>query len=279
MEIKILLLGEGLHIMNEKVVIKASYQSNLLKAITEYLDSEKVDYSVQEKLLKLENGIKKIIYIDDNNEDISSFFKSKNLSLVVISNQKNIVDFNINTNYIITNLVSDKSHYTNVQSEYLYKKGIYHVFLEKLGELLENPNDYNGMIYDLTALKPFPNNWIFSFESINDTYHWLLKKNKSLPDDFVRKVINFYDDKVYDDSLAIEFAPFINVNAVAPGWVDTGMNDELSKSYLKSEMEKTLLKRFAEPEEIANVVLFLASDMARYIDGETIRVDGGLKMS
>ncbi len=79
-------------------------------------------------------------------------------------------------------------------------------------------------------------------------------------------------------NLAIEFAPFINVNAVAPGWVDTGMNDELSKSYLKSEMEKTLLKRFAEPEEIANVVLFLASDMARYIDGETIRVDGGLKL-
>lgn len=79
-------------------------------------------------------------------------------------------------------------------------------------------------------------------------------------------------------NLAIEFAPFINVNAVAPGWVDTGMNDDLSKSYLKSEMEKTLLKRFAEPEEIANVVLFLASDMARYIDGETIRVDGGLKM-
>ncbi len=80
-------------------------------------------------------------------------------------------------------------------------------------------------------------------------------------------------------NLAIEFAPYINVNAVAPGWVDTGMNDDLSKSYLKSEMEKTLLKRFAEPEEIANVVLFLASDAARYIDGQTIRVDGGLKIS
>lgn len=79
-------------------------------------------------------------------------------------------------------------------------------------------------------------------------------------------------------NLAIEFAPYINVNAVAPGWVDTGMNDDLSKSYLKSEMEKTLLKRFAEPEEIADVVLFLASDKARYIDGETIRVDGGLKI-
>ena len=56
------------------------------------------------------------------------------------------------------------------------------------------------------------------------------------------------------------------------------MNDDLSKSYLKAEMEKILLKRFAEPEEIADVVLFLASDKARYIDGETIRVDGGIKI-
>lgn len=79
-------------------------------------------------------------------------------------------------------------------------------------------------------------------------------------------------------NLAIEFAPDINVNAVAPGWVDTGMNDDLPKSYLRSEKEKTLLKRFAEPEEIAEVVAFLASDNARYIDGEVIRVDGGLKM-
>ncbi|MCI9433848.1 MAG: SDR family oxidoreductase [Bacilli bacterium] len=79
-------------------------------------------------------------------------------------------------------------------------------------------------------------------------------------------------------NLAIQFAPYVNVNAVAPGWVDTGMNDELSKSYLKAEMEKTLLKRFAEPEEIADVILFLASDKARYIDGEIIRVDGGIKI-
>lgn len=79
-------------------------------------------------------------------------------------------------------------------------------------------------------------------------------------------------------NLAIEFAPYVNVNAIAPGWIDTEMNNDLSKDYLREEKNKILLKRFAEPEEIADVVLFLASDKSRYIIGETIRVDGGIKI-
>lgn len=79
-------------------------------------------------------------------------------------------------------------------------------------------------------------------------------------------------------NLAIEFAPHINVNAVAPSWIDTEMNSDLPREYLKEEKEKILLRRFAEPEEIANLVLFLASDKSRYIDGETIRIDGGFKL-
>ena len=78
-------------------------------------------------------------------------------------------------------------------------------------------------------------------------------------------------------NLASEFAPYINVNSIAPGWVDTEMNSELPKKFLRDEKERILLGRFAEPEEIADAVLFLASNKARYIDGETIRVDGGLK--
>lgn len=77
-------------------------------------------------------------------------------------------------------------------------------------------------------------------------------------------------------NLAIQYAPYVNVNSVAPGWVDTLMNSELSKSYLRDEKEKILLKRFAEPEEISNVVLFLASDKSRYITSEIITVSGGL---
>ncbi len=79
-------------------------------------------------------------------------------------------------------------------------------------------------------------------------------------------------------NLAIEFAPEVNVNAIAPGWIDTDMNNDLPKDYLREEKNKILLKRFAEPEEIADVVLFLSSDKSRYIDGETIRVDGGIKI-
>ena len=78
-------------------------------------------------------------------------------------------------------------------------------------------------------------------------------------------------------TLAEELAPNILVNCIAPGWINTKMNEDLSKDYVKKETEKTWLKRFAEPIEIAKTVLFLASDDASFITGTTIVVDGGYK--
>lgn len=76
-------------------------------------------------------------------------------------------------------------------------------------------------------------------------------------------------------TMAKYFAPNIRVNAVAPGWINNNVNSNLYSEFKKAELEKILLKRFADPIEIANVIYFLASPQASYVNGTVIRVDGG----
>ena len=74
---------------------------------------------------------------------------------------------------------------------------------------------------------------------------------------------------------AVEFSPYVRVNCIAPGWVDTEMNKDLSEDYVKEEIERILVRRFGRPEEIAKVATFLASDDASFINSTVIKVDGG----
>ena len=69
----------------------------------------------------------------------------------------------------------------------------------------------------------------------------------------------------------------IRVNAIAPGLTNTDMMQKsTSEKYLSETINRISQKRVAEPEEIANSVLFLASDLSSYINGQIIQVDGGL---
>ena len=76
-------------------------------------------------------------------------------------------------------------------------------------------------------------------------------------------------------NLANYLSPKIRVNCVCPGWVDTNMNESLDKDFKTKEISKILLNRFATQREIANVIYFLSSDEASYINDSIIKVDGG----
>ncbi len=78
-------------------------------------------------------------------------------------------------------------------------------------------------------------------------------------------------------SMATELGPMgIRVNALAPSVTKTDMFDQMSADARDSLIKSSALKRCAEPQDIANVALFLASDLSLYVTGQVIRVDGGI---
>ena len=78
-------------------------------------------------------------------------------------------------------------------------------------------------------------------------------------------------------NFAIELAPEVNVNAVAPGWVDTDMNKDVLTDDIKPlEAGRVLKKRIGTTQDVANLVSFLLSDKADYITGQIIAIDGGM---
>ena len=81
-------------------------------------------------------------------------------------------------------------------------------------------------------------------------------------------------------SLAIEYAKKnINVNCISPGFIKTAMTDKIDDKFKETIISKIPSAKLGEPDDIANAVIFLASNQSDYINGETIHVNGGMYMS
>ncbi len=84
----------------------------------------------------------------------------------------------------------------------------------------------------------------------------------------------------FSKSLAIEYAKKnININCVSPGFIKTEMTDKIQEDFKKNLLAKIPSGVLGTTEDVSNCVAFLASDMADYINGETIHVNGGMYMS
>ena len=79
-------------------------------------------------------------------------------------------------------------------------------------------------------------------------------------------------------AFAKEFAPYINVNSVAPGWTDTDWHHDKNKDFFDKVKSIVPFGRLAKTDEIASAVVFLSSNQANFITGQTIMVDGGASL-
>ena len=84
----------------------------------------------------------------------------------------------------------------------------------------------------------------------------------------------------FSKSLALEYAKKnININCVSPGFIKTDMTDKINEDFKKTLIGKIPSGDLGSGEDVSNCVAFLASDMAKYINGETIHVNGGMYMA
>ena len=78
-------------------------------------------------------------------------------------------------------------------------------------------------------------------------------------------------------SLAIEYAKKnININCISPGFIDTVMTEQIDEKFKETIIAKIPSNRLGKPEDIANAVIFLSSNLSDYINGETVHVNGGM---
>lgn len=182
--------------------------------------------------------------------------------------------------------VSNESEVCSMVSEVISKFG-------KIDILVNNAGVCNDSLFDEKTCDDF-----VSVLKTNLVGTYLVSKyvGKFMLDAKDGKIINIASDNAfvsgypesaeYDASksgvvslshnMAKFYSPYVRVNCVCPGWIDTDMNKGLTSKQKSDICDKLMLHRFASSKEISNVVLFLASDMSSYVNDSVITVNGGV---
>ena len=177
-------------------------------------------------------------------------------------------------------------------------------FIDECNELLENRIDIlinnAGVTQDNLTIRMKKDEWDKVID-LNLTSNFLITKNviKKMLKNKNGKIINItsvvghtgnFGQANYaaskagligmSKSLALEYGKKnIKVNCISPGFIKSEMTDKISENFKQVLEGKISLERFGMPEDVANAVLFLSSDLSDYITGETIHVNGGMYFS
>jgi 3-oxoacyl-[acyl-carrier protein] reductase len=193
--------------------------------------------------------------------------------------------FNVSITPVLVDLSDDESVNDLVKKVRLISK--------KIDILVNNAGIASGALFQMTTISELRNVFEINFFSqivISQGISRIMSRNKS------GSIINLASTSAFiadpgtlaygssksafaraTKSMANELGlSNIRVNAIAPSVTKTDMFDQMSADARDSLIESSALKRCAEPQDVANAALFLASDLSLYITGQVIRVDGGI---
>ena len=178
------------------------------------------------------------------------------------------------------------------------------IFINECNEILKNKIDIlinnAGITLDNLAIRMKEEEWNKVID-LNLTSSFLLSKNviKKMLKNKSGKIINITSVVGHtgnlgqtnyaaskaaligmSKSLALEYGKKnLKINCISPGFIQSEMTDKVSENYKQSLKTKIALDRFGMPEDVANAVMFLSSNLSDYITGETIHVNGGMYFS
>lgn len=228
-------------------------------------------------------------------KEIAKVFAQHNYNLVLtylqddesaLQTKKELEQFNVETMIIKSDVSKEQKVIELLDSAKIKFKSI-DVLINNAGiaidtTLEDKTVDNFKRILDTNLIGPFLTSKYIGQFMFNQGFGKIINiSSTNAIDTYYKEGLDYDASKAGLNSLTLNFAniyaPVINVNAIACGWINTEMNENMDQEFKNKEMSKILLNRFAEPKEIASIVYFLTTQEASYINGSIIRVDGGLK--